>query len=59
MRDLRTASEGMVDFLPRWVFENYLLNEQAIAHVLNSIREEETGAVEANAVRVCRRTRGT
>ena len=36
-QDLRRASQGLVHFLPRRMYENFLLNPQAVAAVVNRI----------------------
>lgn len=37
LEELRKASSGRVHFLPRRMYENYLLNPKAITYVINSI----------------------
>jgi hypothetical protein len=43
--DLRRQGHGKIDFLDRRMFENYLINPAAIAHVANSCQNFRTPAI--------------
>jgi hypothetical protein len=45
MGDLTNASHGLVHFITRRTFENYLLNHQAIAAVLSEADKEQGGGL--------------
>jgi hypothetical protein len=49
-RDLRNLSDGRVRFLPRRMYENYLLNPEAIAAVVNSIPDFSSTPVTPEAI---------
>lgn len=49
-RDLDRESEGLVAFLPRRMYENYLLNPRAIAEVASGIKGFREGGVAADQV---------
>ena len=44
MADIRRQSDGRVHFLHRRMFENYLLDPEAIAAVLSQVTGGESGA---------------
>ena len=48
--DLRKLSGGLVEFLPRRMFENYLLNSSAIAAVANSVAGFRPAMIAADEV---------
>lgn len=49
-RDLRKLSEGRVRFLPRRMYENYLLNSEAIAAIVNAIPDFSSTSIAPEAL---------
>jgi len=50
MGDLRKRSSNPVEFLPRRMYENYLLDPEAIANVLNELDEHQKKVITASDV---------
>jgi putative AbiEii toxin of type IV toxin-antitoxin system len=50
LEDIKRRSKGVVTFLERRMYENYLLNPAAIAHVVNSIKGFRDVAVSTDEV---------
>jgi hypothetical protein len=49
-KDLETESKGRISFIPRKMYEDYLLNAGAIASVLNEVHSEKTKPISAQDV---------
>jgi predicted ATPase len=56
--ELQQRSEDRVTFLPRRMYENYLLNSAGIAAVINSIEGSRSSPLEANEVTEWLETKG-
>ena len=52
MEDLRKRSSNPVEFLPRRMYENYLLDSEAIASVINELDEGQEKVITASNVEV-------
>lgn len=52
MEDLRKRSPNLVEFLPRRMYENYLLNSEAIASVINELDEGREKLITVSDVKV-------